>query len=294
MTIFFAILLSLGLLSFGAAAEDARPVEDAKKMGLQQKAKATLPTIWLIGDSTVKVGTAGQRGWGEEIAPFFDLSKVNVVNRAIGGRSSRTFLTEGRWDAILQELKAGDVVVMQFGHNDAGPVNEKPPVTKDTRARGSIRGNGEETEAVDNILTKKHEVVHSYGWYIRNYVATAQAKGATAVVCSPIPRHSWANGKVKRAAESYGGWAKQAAGQAGALFVDLNEIIATGYEKAGEEAVGDYFPSDHTHTGAAGALFNAQCVVDGLKALGEKNPAAQYFSTKPPVVPIPKKVITGP
>ena len=282
-------LLALGLCAItslvaavsGPAADD-RPVEDAKKAGLQQKTRSELPTLWIIGDSTVKVGTTGQRGWGDELAPFFDASKINLVNRAIGGRSSRTFLTDGRWDDILKELRSGDVVIMQFGHNDAGPINEDPPVTKSTRARGTIKGNGDETVFVEkNILTGKSETVHSYGWYIRHYVTTAKEKGAVAIVCSPIPRKSWNDqGKINRSSGAYGGWAKEAAAQTDALFVDLNDIIARGYEKLGKDAVETHFADRGTHTSPEGAKFNARCVVSGLNGLGPKNPLASYLSVE--------------
>ena len=269
-----------------AATLDDQPVEKGSKSHVDQKANPKLPTFWIIGDSTVRVGSPGQRGWGDEIAPFFDLSKINVVNRAIGGRSSRTFLTEGRWDDILKELRAGDVVIMQFGHNDASPINEAPPVTSSTRARGTIKGNGEETQEVDNILTKKHEVVHSYGWYLRQVITTAQAKGAVAVVCSPIPRKSWSkDGKtINRANTSYGLWAKQAAAQDHALFVDLNEIIARGYEKLGQAAVEPLFGDKGTHTSPEGARFNARSVVSGLNGL-DKNPLAFALSSEGKSVP---------
>lgn len=269
----FALSFLLGSLPgfLFAAKDDARPVEDANKQELQQVANPKLPTLWLVGDSTVKVGTPKQRGWGDEIAAFFDTEKINVVNRAIGGRSSRTFQTEGRWEKVLSELKAGDFVLVQFGHNDSGPLNDT------SRARGTIKGNGEETEEIDNLLTKKHELVHSYGWYMRKYVTDAQAKGATVVVCSLIPRKTWTpEGKVARASESYGKWAREAATQTGALFVDLNEIIAGHYETLGKEAVEKFFADAHTHTTVEGAKFNAGCVVEGLKAL-PKNPLAPYL-----------------
>src|SRR2546423_15538589 len=80
------------------------------------------PTLFLIGDSTVNTRTQGQLGWGDPIAELFDASKIRVVNRARGGRSSRTYFTEGLWDQVLGELKAGDFVLMQFGHNDRGPL----------------------------------------------------------------------------------------------------------------------------------------------------------------------------
>src|SRR5689334_25428779 len=61
------------------------------------------PTLFLVGDSTVKVGTPGQVGWGEVVGDHFDLTRINVVNYARGGRSSRTFITEGLWNQRSEE-----------------------------------------------------------------------------------------------------------------------------------------------------------------------------------------------
>lgn len=257
-----------------ALGADDRPVEDASKIASESIRDKKLPTLFLVGDSTVKVGTKGQRGWGEEIDRYFDLSKINVVNRAIGGRSSRTFQAEGRWDKVLDDLKPGDFVVVQFGHNDNGPINDN------FRARGTIKGVGDESEEIDNILTKKHEVVHSYGWYLRKYAADTKAKGATAILCSLIPRKTWTpEGKIERAVSNYGGWAAHSAQQTGAFFVDLNEIIARKYEALGKEKVETFFADERTHTTKEGAQFNAACVVAGLKGL-EGNPLAPYFSSE--------------
>jgi lysophospholipase L1-like esterase len=227
-----------------------------------------LPTLFLIGDSTVRTGSKGngdngQWGWGAPMGEFFDRGRINVLNRAWGGTSSRTFQTQGFWDKVLADLKPGDFVMMQFGHNDSSPVNDNQ------RARGTIKGVGNETQEIDNLLTGKHEVVHSYGWYLRKFIADAKAKGATAIVCSPIPRNNWRDGKVMRASNDYGKWAGEAAKALGAFFVDLNVVIADRYDKLGEEHVTATFfgPKERTHTGAAGAKFNAQCVVEGLKAI---------------------------
>lgn len=292
MTSFLSLfrLFTCGLLvTLAACAQtpgnlDDQPVERGSKS--QAKANAKLPTFWIIGDSTVKVGSPGQRGWGDEIAPFFDTAKVNVVNHAIGGRSSRTFFTEGRWDEILKDLRAGDVVIMQFGHNDASVINEDPPVNKATRARGVIRNNSDETVDVVNILTGKPETVHSYGWYLRQFITTAKAKGATAVVCSPIPRKSWnkEGTKINRSTDSWTLWAHQAADQAGARFIDLNEIIARGYEKLGQAAVEPLFGDRGTHTSVAGAQFNARAVVSGLNGL-KPNPLAFALSAEGKKIP---------
>ncbi len=277
----FAAAASLLAAPAGQPLDD-QPVESGSGAAPAAKARSATPTLWIIGDSTVKVGTPGQRGWGDELAPFFDPAQVVLVNRAIGGRSSRTFLTEGRWDEILRELRAGDVVIMQFGHNDASPINEDPPVTNSTRARGTIRGNGDETVFVEkNILTGKPETVHSYGWYLRHYIATAREKGAVAIVCSPIPRKSWSpEGKINRASGSYGLWARQAAEQGGALFIDLNEIIARGYESLGASAVDAHFADRGTHTSVEGARFNARAVIAGLRGLDDKNPLAAALSAE--------------
>jgi lysophospholipase L1-like esterase len=267
-------VLSTGLL----AAEEDHPVEDASKFKLQNAPDPSLPTLWLVGDSTMKVGTPGQRGWGDEVAPYFDLKKINVVNEAIGGRSSRTYQNEGRWDALLPMIQKGDFVIVEFGHNDGGPINEKPPVTASTRARGTIKGVGEETQEVDNILTHKHEVVHTFGWYMRKYVTDIQARGATPIVMSLVPRNSWQDGKVVRASgNGYGGWAQQAAQATHAIFVDHNEIIAEGLDKLGEEKGGTFFADHRLHATPEGAAFNAKMAVSGLRAIDGK-PLEQYLS----------------
>jgi lysophospholipase L1-like esterase len=236
-----------------------------------------LPTLYLVGDSTVRNGKAdgagGQWGWGEPLVDYFDAAKINVVNRAIGGRSSRTYITEGRWDELLAMLKPGDFVLIQFGHNDPGPLDDT------SRARGTLPGVGDDSREIDNPITLKHETVHSYGWYMRKYVADALAKGATPIVCSPIPRKIWKNGKIVRAADSYGGWARQVAEAKPVAFVDLNEIIARRYDTLGEAAVEPLFGDPHTHTSRAGAELNAQCVVAGLKAL-RSGPLNRYLSAK--------------
>jgi len=224
--------------------------------------RAERPTLFIIGDSTVKTPTEGQQGWGDPIADLFDQKKIKVENRARGGRSSRTFQTEGLWDQILAELKKGDFVLMQFGHNDASPVNDT------SRARGTLKGIGEETEEIDNLLTKKHEVVHTFGWYMRKYIAETKARGATAIVLSPVPRNNWKDGAVARNAATYGGWAAAVAKSEGVFFVDLNEIIAKQWETLGQEKVTkEFFFNDQTHTSPAGARLNAESVVTGLREL---------------------------
>lgn len=223
------------------------------------------PVLYIIGDSTVRNGDGKGNnqlwGWGSMIGRYFDTTRISVRNHAIGGRSSRTFITEGRWDEILKTLQPGDYVIMQFGHNDGGALDDT------ARARGSIPGTGDETRDIYNPVRKMPETVHTYGWYMRKYVNDARAKGATALICSPVPRNIFKDGKVERADSSYGKWAKETAADNGAFFIPLNTIIAEQYEALGPDQVKTFFPGDHTHTNESGAILNAKSVVAGLKQL---------------------------
>ena len=219
------------------------------------------PTLYIIGDSTVRNNmTNGQWGWGNLISAFLDSSKIAVNNQAMSGRSTRTFIKEQRWEKVLSTLKKGDFVIMQFGHNEGS----KPDTTKGGY-RGVLKGVTEDSLALtwpDGSL----EIVHSYGWYLKKFIRDAKAKGAIPIVCSMIPRNEFREGKVLRCDKDYGKWAKEAAQQAGAFFIDLNGITADKYDAMGDAAVKAFFPGDHTHTNEAGARVNAQSVISGLRA----------------------------
>lgn len=257
-------------------------VAQTPRRPLPVPANPKLPTLFLIGDSTVRNGqgdgAGGQWGWGELLVAYFDTAKINVVNRAVGGLSSRTYLTGGHWEKVLAMLKPGDFVMMQFGHNDNGPLNDN------SRARGTIKGTGEETQEIDNMLTKQHEVVHTYGWYLRKFIADAKAKGATPIVCSLVPRKIWKGGKIVRSSDSYGKWAADAADTEKVAFVDLNEIIARKYDELDAQKVEPLFADEHTHTSLVGAELNAASVVAGLKGL-KHCALCRYFSTRAKGVP---------
>lgn len=236
-------------------------------------ANPKLPTIFVVGDSTANNHANGALGWGDPFIAYFDSTKVNVLNRARAGRSSRTFITEGLWDKVLSEMKKGDVVLIQFGHNDAGAINDT------TRARGSVSGIGEETEEIDNLLTKKHEVVHTYGWYLRKMISDTRAKGAVPVLLSLTVRNIWKDGRVERGSGKFGQWAEEVARSQKVEFIDLTRIIADRYEQLGQERVQALFGPDHTHTSPAGAALNAELVVTGLKTLKHCAPC-KHLSSK--------------
>ena len=260
-----------------STATDSRPpAQVVTGYPMHVPADPKLPTFFLIGDSTVRNGQGdgsnGQWGWGEPFVDLFDAAKINVVNRALGGRSSRTYLSEGHWDQVKAMLKPGDFVLMQFGHNDNGPLDDN------ARARGTLKGVSDETREIDNPISKKHEVVHTYGWYLKNYIADIRAAGATPILCSPIPRNNWKDGKIARW-EGYDAWAFEVAASEHVLFIPLDEIIARQLDQLGPEKVEPLYVADHVHTVRTGAEFNATSVVSGLKAL-QPDPFAQYFSDR--------------
>lgn len=256
-------LLLIFCSSFSAQVkDDPRPVVDDSKTTPSQVRDPKLPTLWIVGDSTLN-SNAPLRGWGQELAQFFDLSKINVVNRAIGGRSSRTFQYEGRWDKIMSEIKKGDFVILQFGHNDVGKYDD--PAGKD---RPSLHSEGDETVEVTRFADGKKETVHSFGWYMRKYGNDVRAKGATMIFCSMVPHKDWDGGHiVRKERDQWVKWTANAAAATDAAYIDLNQIVALEFERLGPEKVAPLFGDARTHSTPAGALLNAQLVVSGIRAL---------------------------
>jgi lysophospholipase L1-like esterase len=243
-----------------------------------------LPTLWLIGDSTVRNGSAGdgtnlnQWGWGAPLTFFFDPAKVNVVNRALGGTSARSFY-RANWKNMVDLIRPGDVVLMQFGTNDGGN-----PAT----SAGELKGIGEETQDITNRAGQP-ETVHTFGWYLRQMIGETRGKGATPIVCSLIPRKRWnEDGHIRRDRDTYELWTRQVAEAEKIGFIDLNEQIARRLDSLGKEKVDLLYvpnptpekPTGETvHPGWDGAVLNAEVVVSGLKAL-KNNPVANYFSER--------------
>ena len=269
--IFAFTLILVGF--YTVLAQDARPIVDDSKTTPDKVLNPKLPTLFIVGDSTLK-SDAPLRGWGQELGQFFDPKKINVVNRAIGGRSSRTFQNEGRWDKILAELKPGDFVIIQFGHNDVGKYND--PAAKE---RPSIHGEGDETVEVTKLNGTK-ETLLTFGWYMRKYGHDTKAKGATAIFCSMGPHKDWLDGKIIRnESATFVKWTENAANASAAAYLNLNESVALEFEQLGTEKVELLFADKRTHSTQAGALLNAEMVVGGLKAL-KRPKLSKYFSDK--------------
>jgi lysophospholipase L1-like esterase len=279
---------------------------------------ADKPALFLIGDSTTRNGTrdngetAGQFGWGHMLHYYFDTSRISVVNDAMGGTSSRSYQVSPKlWPLVLQMIRPGDYVLMAFGHNDS---------------RGSLPGNGEDTAPVPPPPPRRNphpapgtppaasapasttpatndapinpaaaapapagppEMMHSFGWYMRQYIEQVKAKGATPIVLSLIPRNRWTDGKVNRNDQDYALWAQQAAEQEHVQFIPLNTLIADRYDALGQEKVATelFPPNEAVHPNWAGAALNASIVVDGLKALD--TPLKKYLLKNPQVPAMP-------
>lgn len=227
-------------------------------------ANSHLPSIFMVGDSTVRNGAGdganGEWGWGDYLKAHISEQQFNLVNRAIGGLSSRTFVTGGHWQRALNMMKPGDYVLIQFGHNDNAPLND------DKRARGTIKGTGGEFEVINNLVTEQVETVHSYGWYLRKMIGEARALGITPIICSPVPRMIWQENteRIVRGIASYPQWAQQVARQSGSAFIDLHSIIAEQYDLLGKAGVKVLFADKHTHTSQAGAELAAAVVANEL------------------------------
>ncbi|OYU32409.1 MAG: hypothetical protein CFE39_03360 [Comamonadaceae bacterium PBBC2] len=258
------------------ARQDERPVVDASRVAKEAPRDAKLPALFVVGDSTVRSGGQnGAYGWGERLAPYLDPQRINLVNHAIGGRSSRTFLTEGRWDTVLSQLRAGDFVLIQFGHNDGGRIGD--PAMK---GRASGPGIGPET-VEDTKADGSREAVHTFGWYLARYIADARAKGASVVILSPVPHKDRWQSDRGRDFETFASWGQQAALAGGAQFIDLTMLISDAYRLIGEDKVNTFFSDQRTHTNQEGAAFNAAQVVEGLKRLPGA-PFAPFLSAPSP------------
>lgn len=255
------ILMTLLLLCFAAG---------------QTEAKKQKPTVYFIGDSTVRHGVKGDGseearwGWGAMTNTLFNTDKVNLDNRALGGTSSRTFYNQ-LWPCVIDDIQKGDFLFIQFGHNDGGSSYTGP------RGKSSIRGNGEDVVTAEQ--NGQSETVHSFGWYIRQYITEAKAKGATVFVCSLIPRNRWSNGSMGRNTQDYALWAKEAAEQAGAFFIPLNDLCANFYTQVGQEkTTGFYYPAnDATHTTMEGAKQNARIVMGYVQEHFPKSGINKYL-----------------
>ena len=234
-----------------------------------QPLNPALPTVFIIGDSTAR--NQANLGWGDHFAHFFDTSRINVANRALAGRSSRSYIREGDWARVLAEMKPGDYVLLQMGHNDGGALGGH-------KARGSLKGLGNETKRV-TLPDGRVAMVHTYGWYMRQYIADTRARHATPILLSLTIRNIWhkgPDGKMHIERDmGYDAELRKLAAEEHVAYIDMSDIEADRLEAMGPKKTAALFPIDHTHTSAAGAELVAQCVVGALRSA--HSPLAAYL-----------------
>ncbi|MCQ2223319.1 MAG: rhamnogalacturonan acetylesterase [Bacteroidaceae bacterium] len=232
------------------------------------------PVVFITGDSTVKNSDKdedGMWGWGAVASDIFDTDKITILNAAQAGRSCRSYLREGRWDKVYNDLQPGDFVLIQFGHNDAG--NE----LAHGKARNDITGTADSSHVyrVRTADEVRNEVVYTFGWYLHKMIDDVRQKGATPILVSLTPRNEWPGGKIERRNDSFGKWYREVVEQTGVAFVDLHNISADAFDELGRETAKSYFKNDHTHTSKAGAKLNAQSIAKGLRSID--SPLVKYL-----------------
>ncbi|WP_078544593.1 rhamnogalacturonan acetylesterase [Litchfieldia alkalitelluris] len=232
------------LTFFGCA-----PRINAMEISLKKDAVA----MFLAGDSTVAdqpIDGYPYAGWGQCLPQYIKADAV-VCNHAYSGRSSKSFIDEGRLDSIWDQIKTGDFLFIQFGHNDSKP---------------------DKARHTDPFTTYKE--------YLKIYIDGARQRGATPILITSVQRRMFNDdGKIIETHGDYILAVKELAIEEGVLLLDLAEKSKNLYEKLGREGSkallmwgvpGEFlnFPngvSDNTHFQEYGANFIAELVVEGLR-----------------------------
>ncbi|KAF4782005.1 GDSL-like Lipase/Acylhydrolase [Colletotrichum scovillei] len=271
---FSAVSLLLGAGSALAAPTERSDVDDRQ-------------VLWLAGDSTMAPGGGhnGTQGWGEYLHYSLDSSKIRVNNSAYAGRSARTFTREGRFQRIIDEVKAGDWVVIEFGHNDGrtylsciDPTSPNMsysdrtlagnPINDTVKNRVDCPGIGDNVCPV--LFNNQTEVVQTYTTYLRNASSTFLSLGARVVISTSTPINPYSTGIFSwtptiyawyswYVVESLGGPA------AGIYYVPHGNYSAQALQVQGQQAAVEGYPMDAVHMSPKLADSFAGAFVLGLK-----------------------------
>ncbi len=176
--------------------------------------KAQIPIrIYLVGDtSCASHKVPDWTGWGQ-ILPNYFMDNVSIYNYARNGKSSKQFISEGRWSAICTQLKMGYFVFIQLGNND-----EK---IGDTERFSEPYG-----EFSDNL---------------HKFIKEAKEKGATTVLITPIARHKYKNGELVDTHKDYSKAIRKVAAETGAYLVDMDTMTTGLAKRIGEKRYAQYF-----------------------------------------------------
>jgi lysophospholipase L1-like esterase len=228
----------------------------AVSLGWLTETRASAVDVVIVGDSTVQDWPVAEakRGWGQMLPGFF-LPEVKALNHAAGGRSSKTFRSEGRWDKVLAAKPK--VVLIQFGHNDAhGP--------------GRPESTDAATEFHDNML---------------RYVDEAKAAGISVVLVTPPPhRISGPTGGIDGALVPYATATKAVAKERGVPCIDLFATATEAFNKLSDEGRLALFCSndDRSHFSARGATLLATMIAEALA----REPGLKGLLRKPAEWPV--------
>lgn len=244
--------------------KQARPVPGSSRVDNN-------PVLFLVGNSTMRTGTLGngnngQWGWGYYANEYYDPKKITVENHALGGTSPRTFYNNF-WVPVIEAVKEGDYVFLELGHNDNGPIDS-------IRARSSYRPNGklevrDDSVEIYNKVTKKREMVYTFGTYTRKFIKEVRAKGATPILFTLTPRNAYEADNPKRIQRKLTDFTPAIlaiAKETGTPVIDLGDISATKLETYGPWKTDYHFYLDKIHSSAYGAKMNAQSAAEGILA----------------------------
>lgn len=247
--------------------------------------------VYLTGDSTVKSygPSRGEGGWGEYLQNYFN-NKVTIINKSEGGRSSRSFINEGRLQDVLNGIKPGDYLFIQFGHNDCSVAHSleryAPIGTPDAKGVYPVTaGNLVETPAelfASKPMHGKTYYAHGSGgtfkWYLKQFVDGAKGKGATPVLVTPVSRMYFSGTAIREhhddntsQGNAYVTAVKQLAAEEGILCIDMFEITKAMYERLGiDQASRMQFVKnggavDNTHYNKYGGFYVGGLMAEAIK-----------------------------
>jgi len=232
-------------------------------------------TLFMVGDSTMadktELDISPERGWGQ-LFPTYLKQDIRVENHAMNGRSTKSFQDEGRWDSVLVRMHKGDILIMQFGHNDAKVTDPK-----------------------------RYASVEQYEMNLIRMTKQAQKKGVSVILCTPISRRAFSaeTGEFTPKHGAYPEAAKRAAKYCNVPLLDLERTTADWLIGLGDEASKQYFMNvpagecakfpegkiDNTHLREAGALIVGQMAVDLLREQKLKC-LTKYLAEKPAANPV--------
>lgn len=250
--------------------------------------------VYLAGDSTVKSygPSRGEGGWGEFLQYYFAADKVVIVNKSEGGRSSRSFINEGRLKNITDQIQPGDFLFIQFGHNDCAydPANRleryTPVGLPDANGIYPVTP-GKLVETPAELIKSKplhgktyyaHDSGGTFKWYLKQYIDEARAKGAIPVLVTPVSRMYFSGAVIRdhhddhtSRGNAYVTAVKQLAAEEKVLCIDMFGVTKGMYERIGlAEGTKMHFIKnngsvDYTHYNKYGGFYVGGLMAEEIK-----------------------------